>query len=215
VFVRIFASRIAAWLCGVVCGLLAGPVAVMAQAGTQGRRALTFPQHPTVPLLAVDADLGGSLALGGGHRTWFGRVGAGLSLWNGDRLIDVTAEFGGWLNERRTLGLGGRYLSAHTGLGATATVMREIAHDHQGHGAWGAGAGVSFSLVNVQAVTFSSDPRASRFMLFVRVPLGLITHELLKVRESRERRARSTRDCRVRQLEPATSLRQSTALCRL
>jgi hypothetical protein len=138
---------------------------------------LVFAAQPTVPLVAVDVDLGGSLAPGGEHRTWFGRIGAGLSLWNGARLIDVTAEWGGWRNQRTTLGLATRYLSAHTGLGATATVVREVG---QNENAWGAGAGVSFSVVNLQAIVFASDPHATRVQMFVRMPLGLMAHELLK-----------------------------------
>lgn len=141
---------------------------------------LVFPKKPTVPVFALDLDLGGAQAPGGDPRLWFGRIGAGLSFWNGERLIDVTTEWGTWRNDRRTFGLSTRYLSASTGLGATATVVHDVDSE-----AWGGGVGVSYSLLNLQAIVIDTLPRTTRLTLFVRIPFGLITHELLRARASR------------------------------
>jgi hypothetical protein len=121
--------------------------------------------------VALDLDAGGARDSSGWQL--FGRAGAGLSLFDGQRLWTATVDVAGFRSDRRTVGLSGQFASVATGLGATVTVLRDVTE-----GAFGAGAGVSFSLVHVQALVFADEPRTKKLVFFVRVPVGLLGHVL-------------------------------------
>jgi hypothetical protein len=149
--------------------ILTAAAAVNAQAPVPMVPAL---QEPTRRLWALDLDGGASRDLGpsGGWRA-FGRIGAGLGWFDGQRLLGATLALGGHRSSRATLGLGGQIASVQSGLGATATVMRDLTH-----GGFGAAVGGSFSLLNVQAQIFQNGPSTRAVTIFLRAPLGLLLH---------------------------------------
>ena len=101
----------------------------------------------------------------------FGRVGAGLGHFDGQRLLSATLELGTHGASRTTLGLSGQIVSVQAGLGATATVLRDVSH-----GGYGAGLGVGFSFLQLQGLVFQNGPATRALTLFLRAPLGLLIH---------------------------------------
>jgi hypothetical protein len=125
--------------------------------------------QPLRPHLAVDLD--GGISRDRDRRVWqaFGRAGVGALWFDGQRLLATTVELGQPWSSERTLGLAAQFAHIQTGLGATATALRELRR-----GGFGLGVGVSFSFLHAQALVLTRGPVARTATFFLRVPLGLL-----------------------------------------
>jgi hypothetical protein len=126
-------------------------------------------REPARRFVALDVDGGAARELSPARWRAFGRVGAGLGHFDGQRLLSATLEVGAHGASRTTVGLGAQIVSVQTGLGATATVLRDL-----GDGGFGAGLGIGFSVLQVQAQVFQKGPATRALTLFLRAPLGLL-----------------------------------------
>ena len=129
------------------------------------------PREPFRRFIALDLDLGGARDLTAATNHAFARAGAGLAWLDGQYLLATEVEAARILSDRTTLGLGAQFVSIESGLGATITATRDLTH-----AGFGAGAGVSFSLLNLQALLFSDEPQTRAVLLFLRLPAGLFLH---------------------------------------
>ncbi len=140
-------------------------------AARTARAQIPMVAEPTRRYLALDLDLGGTRQLEPSRTLAFGRLGLGLGWFDGQRVLGTTVEAGVQRGGRATLGVAAQLASVQSGLGATATVMRDLTE-----GGFGAGLGVGFSFLHLQAQVFQRGPGARSASLFLRVPLGLLFH---------------------------------------
>ena len=142
---------------------------VLILASVAGPGSMVGIDQPFRPHLAVDLD--GGMTRDRDRRVWqaFGRAGVGALWFDGQRLLATTVELGRPWSGERTLGLAAQFAYIQTGLGATATALRDLRR-----GGFGLGVGVSFSFLHVQALVLTREPVARTATFFLRLPLGLL-----------------------------------------
>jgi hypothetical protein len=124
--------------------------------------------RPYAPFTALNLDGGLAMQSAGTRLRWLGAAAAGLGFFNGSHVWEATAGLRDVFAGRRELTFALARLGIQNGIGFHAEGLWSFTSS-----APGAGAGLSFSLLNVEgAVLFDSD-RTRCLLFFLRLPVGL------------------------------------------
>lgn len=148
--------------------------AMLATLGTARRvLAQTFPLEtgPYAPFVAVNLDGGLALQSHGDGRRWLGAAAAGLGLYNGNHVWEATVGLRAVIHDRRELSVALARMGIENGLGFHAEGIWSFSDT-----AAGAGAGLSFSVLNAEGMVLFDSNRTKCLLLFLRLPVGLMIH---------------------------------------
>jgi len=143
-------------------------------ASSRPARAETFPlegSRPYAHFVALNLDGGLARSFASNRFRWLGAAAAGLGLFNGSHVWDFTVGLRDMLHDRRELTVSVARQGVENGLGFHAEGLCGFVPV-----ASGVGAGVSFSILNVEAAMLFDRARTKYLSLFLRVPVGLIIH---------------------------------------
>lgn len=149
----------------VVFALLGSTHAARAQSS------LPIEGRPYAPYIALNLDAGLDLGSRDNRRHWLGAAAAGLGLFNGSHVWELTAGLRNIVNHRNDLTVALARMGVDNGLGIHAEGIWSLTDS-----AAGVGAGLSFSILNLEGVALADKQRTRQVSLFLRVPIGLIIH---------------------------------------
>ena len=125
--------------------------------------------RPYAPFVDLNLDGGLAMQSPGTRLHWLGAAAAGLGFFNGSHVWEVTAGLRDVIAGRRELTVALARLGIQNGLGFHAEGLWSFTNS-----AAGAGAGLSFSLLNAEGVLLFDSARTRSLLLFLRLPVGLI-----------------------------------------
>jgi hypothetical protein len=132
------------------------------------------PPRGYAPFVALQLDGGGARDLERHRSGWLGAAAAGVGLYDGSHVWELTAGARGIRGDQRALTVSASRATVETGLGARAGALWDL--DRR---AAGFGGGVSFSVLNLEGdLVLDGNPTAS-LSLFVQVPVGLLAYLVL------------------------------------
>jgi len=131
--------------------------------------------RPYAPFVAGNLDGGLALESRDTQFRWLGAASAGLGLFNGNHVWEFTVGLRDILGERHELTLALARLGVENGLGFHAEGLWSFSD-----AAVGAGAGLSFSILNAEGVVLFDPSRTTCLLIFLRVPVGLIVRSVTR-----------------------------------
>lgn len=129
------------------------------------------------PFFAVNLDGGVARNVDPGRFGWLAAGAAGLGFYDGNHVWDFTLGLRKIARDPYQVVLAASRIWVESGLGLHARTLWLPAR-----GDWGAGAGVSFSIVGAEVATLFDGQRTKYAALYLHVPVGLILHHLFRQR---------------------------------